>query len=408
MGDVAGFADLMNAKAAQLGLENSSFSNPHGLDARDHFSSAADLRVMAEAALRHPYLSRLARTRQVAFNPNPKGVSRVASSTNRLLGVYPGVVGLKTGFTSKAGRVLVSALQHNGRTLIAVVMGSADHFADTRELLDYGARTLSLRDRLVAPLLAREGGGSPPGSDPPVVFSELEAARLALIADLPDGNWATNFVPGDRPRPGDRDMAALGDPGHSGWLDVSEPFVEVVTETRLARRVSELGAQIARDYAGKRPVAVGVLKGCLPFLADLVRHMDEPVEIDFLSLTRFGQEGRVSIAMDTNTQLEGRHVLIVEDIVDTGLTLAALRRMIEVREPASVETVALLDKVPRRIVEVPVEYRGFEVGDEFLLGYGLDWTGWYRNVRSLWAVMDLSELTRDPGSFRAVGHALVP
>ena len=190
-GDVADFADLMNAKAAQLGLENSSFSNPHGLDAREHFSSAADLRVMAEAALRHPYLSRLARTRQVAFNPNPKGVSRVASSTNRLLGVYPGVVGLKTGFTSKAGRVLVSALQHNGRTLIAVVMGSADHFADTRELLDYGARTLSLRDRLVAPLLAREGGGSPPGSDPPVVFSELEAARLALIADLPDGNWAT-------------------------------------------------------------------------------------------------------------------------------------------------------------------------------------------------------------------------
>ena len=189
---------------------------------------------------------------------------------------------------------------------------------------------------------------------------------------------------------------------------MSEPFVEVVTETRLARRVSELGAQIARDYAGKRPVAVGVLKGCLPFLADLVRHMDEPVEIDFLSLTRFGQEGRVSIAMDTNTQLEGRHVLIVEDIVDTGLTLAALRRMIEVREPASMETVALLDKAPRRIVEVPVEYRGFEVDDEFLLGYGLDWNGWYRNVRSLWAVMDLSELTRDPGSFRAVGHALVP
>ena len=111
--------------------------------------------------------------------------------------------------------------------------------------------------------------------------------------------------------------------------------------------------------------------------------------------------------MDTTIQLEGRHVLIVEDIVDTGLTLASLRRLIEVRDPASVRTVALLDKAPRRIIEVPVEYRGFEVGDEFLLGYGLDWNGWYRNVRSLWAVMDLSELKRDQASFARVGHSFV-
>ena len=103
-------------------------------------------------------------------------------------------------------------------------------------------------------------------------------------------------------------------------------------------RVSELGAAISADYAGKDPVAVGVLKGCLPFLADLVRHVGVPVEVDFLSLTRFGEEGRVSISMDTTTQLEGRHVLIVEDIVDTGLTLTSLRRLIEVREPASVRT----------------------------------------------------------------------
>ena len=114
-----------------------------------------------------------------------------------------------------------------------------------------------------------------------------------------------------------------------------------------------------------------------------------------------------TISLDTTIQLEGRHVLIVEDIVDTGLTLASLRRLIEVRDPASVRTVALLDKAPRRIIEVPVEYRGFEVGDEFLLGYGLDWNGWYRNVRSLWAVMDLSELKRDHSSFAKVGHNLV-
>jgi hypoxanthine phosphoribosyltransferase len=188
---------------------------------------------------------------------------------------------------------------------------------------------------------------------------------------------------------------------------MNEPFVEVVSEDSIRRRVSELGAEIAADYAGKAPVAVGVLKGCLPFLADLLRDVDEPVEVDFLSLTRFGEEGRVSISMDTTTQLQGRHVLIVEDIVDTGLTLTSLRRLIEVRDPASVRTVALLDKAPRRIIEVPVEYRGFEVGDEFLLGYGLDWQGRYRNVQSLWAVMDLSELKRNPGAFDAVGHARV-
>ncbi len=177
---------------------------------------------------------------------------------------------------------------------------------------------------------------------------------------------------------------------------MNETFVEVVAESRLMRRIAELGKEISADYAGRRPVVLGVLNGCLPFIADLVRSMPGPMEIEFLSLTRFGEEGRVSIAMDTTTPLQGRHVLIVEDIVDTGLTLASLRRMIEIRDPASVATVALLDKVPRRIIEIPIEYRGFEIGDEFLLGYGLDWEGQYRNLRSLWAVTDLSVLKRDP------------
>ncbi len=185
-----------------------------------------------------------------------------------------------------------------------------------------------------------------------------------------------------------------------------DAFVEVVSEQDLARRVAQLGEQISRDYAGQVPVMVGVLKGCLPFVADLGRAMDCNVEIDFLTLTRFGaDDGRVSVALDTAIQLEGRHVLIVEDIVDTGLTLAALHRLLEVRSPASVRTVALLDKAPRRIVDVPVEYRGFEIGDEFLLGYGLDWDGWYRNVRSIWAVMDLSILTADPLAFAQFGLA---
>jgi hypoxanthine phosphoribosyltransferase len=149
-------------------------------------------------------------------------------------------------------------------------------------------------------------------------------------------------------------------------------------------------------------VAVGVLKGSVPFMADLVRHLPHRTEIDFLSLTRFGRRGRVAIDLDTSIPLEGRDVLLVEDIVDTGLTLTTLRRMLEAKGAREVRTVALLDKSPRRIVDVPVEYRGFEVGDEFLLGYGLDWDGRFRNVPSLWAVMDVKVMADDPSAFAAI------
>jgi hypoxanthine phosphoribosyltransferase len=193
---------------------------------------------------------------------------------------------------------------------------------------------------------------------------------------------------------------------------VTEPYVEVVTEGDLQRRVAQLGAEIADDYRSTVPVIVGVLKGSVPFLADLVRAMDSTVQVDFLSLTRFGEEGRVSIAMDVSVPLRGRDVLIVEDIVDTGLTLTALQRMLMLREPKSLQTVTLLDKAPRRIVDIDLAYRGFEVGDEFLLGYGLDWDGHYRNLRSLWAVMDLATFAEDPQVFtdrvhRASGEAFL-
>jgi hypoxanthine phosphoribosyltransferase len=180
---------------------------------------------------------------------------------------------------------------------------------------------------------------------------------------------------------------------------MSDPFLEVVSEHDLRRRVAQLGAEIAADYADRVPVLIGVLKGSLPFLADLSRAIDSTVQIDFLTLTRFGEEGRVSIAMDVSVPLRGRDVLIVEDIVDTGLTLAAMYRMLETRDPASIETVALLDKAARRIVDIDIAYRGFEVGDEFLVGYGLDFAGFYRNLRSLWAVMNLAELAEHPERF---------
>jgi len=180
---------------------------------------------------------------------------------------------------------------------------------------------------------------------------------------------------------------------------MSAPFVEVIGQGALQARVAELGREITGTLAEEDPVVVGVLKGSVPFLTDLSRHLPLTIEIDFLNLTRFGREGRVSIAMDLSVSVEGREVLIVEDIVDTGLTLATLRKMLLARGASSVSTVALLDKSTRRIVDVPVEHRGFEVGDEFLLGYGMDWHGRYRNVPSIWAVMDLSVLTADPGSF---------
>jgi hypoxanthine phosphoribosyltransferase len=174
------------------------------------------------------------------------------------------------------------------------------------------------------------------------------------------------------------------------------PLAEVVTAADLSQRVGELGEAISLDYRERRPVLVAVLVGSLPFVADLARAIDIPVDIDFLALSRFGEGGRIRIALDTSQSVEGRHVLIVEDIVDTGLSLTVLRRMLMDRGAASVGAAVLLDKVPRRVVEVPLEYRGFEVGDEYLIGYGLDYNGQFRGLPSIWAVLDWEQLTGQP------------
>jgi D-alanyl-D-alanine carboxypeptidase len=186
-GSVEGFAEMMNDKAAALGLEHTQFVNPHGLDAPGHYTTANDLVVMAAALLEDPVLAQMARTRFAKFWPDPSGVDRKARSTNKLLGVFPGVIGLKTGYTNQAGLVLVSAFQHADRTLIGVVMKSEGHFDDTRELLDWGAHTITLRDVLLAPLVADQGGGGQPGS---VRLSPLQRARLLGVTDLSDGSSA--------------------------------------------------------------------------------------------------------------------------------------------------------------------------------------------------------------------------
>jgi len=179
-------------------------------------------------------------------------------------------------------------------------------------------------------------------------------------------------------------------------VGVSPIVTEVVSAEAVTTRVAELGAEISADYQGKTPVVVGVLNAALLFLADLVRYLEFDHEVEFLSVSRFGEGGRVGIAMDTSISLQGRDVLLVEDLVDTGLTLSFLRELFEARRVASFKTVTLLDKAPRRIVDVPVEYRGFEVGEEFLLGYGLDHENRYRNLPSLWAVQDFAAFAADP------------
>ena len=156
------------------------------------------------------------------------------------------------------------------------------------------------------------------------------------------------------------------------------------TKEQLAARIGELAAQLDKEYAGKTPLMVGILKGSVMFYADLLRAMTIPVEMDFMAISSYGagakSSGEVRLVKDLDTKIEGRRVVIVEDIVDAGYTLSYLKRMLASRGPASVSICALLDKVSRRQVPVEVEYTGFECADEFVVGYGLDFAQRYRNL----------------------------
>jgi len=158
----------------------------------------------------------------------------------------------------------------------------------------------------------------------------------------------------------------------------------LLSEKDLSAKVEELAGRIARDYRDKDLLVVGVLKGAWVFLADLVRFLPFSVEVDFIRVSSYGtgteSSGRVRFEMDLTGPVEGKHVLLVEDIVDTGITLSALRKDFLARGPADVRICALLDKVDRRKVDVPIEYRGFEIPDRFVVGFGLDCAEWYRNL----------------------------
>ena len=150
---------------------------------------------------------------------------------------------------------------------------------------------------------------------------------------------------------------------------------------QVQKRVRELGRQISRDYAGSQPVLVGVLKGVICFMADLMRQISLPLSVETMSISRFGvNEEGVKITKDLDVDIKDKHVLMVEDIVDTGMTLNYLLNYINTRQPASIKVCTLLDKKVRRLVDVPLEYVGFEIPDEFVVGYGLDYLERYRNL----------------------------
>lgn len=158
----------------------------------------------------------------------------------------------------------------------------------------------------------------------------------------------------------------------------------LLSAEEIEKRVAELGEQITRDYEGKDLLTVGILKGSNVFMSDLIRKIDIPLHMDFMVVSSYGNatesSGVVKIVKDLEKGIKGKHLLIIEDIIDSGLTLKYLKQILETREPASVKLCTLLDKPARRQEEVDVDYVGFTVPDEFIVGYGIDYAEYYRNL----------------------------
>ncbi len=166
---------------------------------------------------------------------------------------------------------------------------------------------------------------------------------------------------------------------------LSESISQILfTAEDIKARVWALGKEISRDYEGCRPLLVGVLKGVFPFMADLLRAITIPVEVDFMAIASYSSSARdqgfVRLQKDLDEPLDGRHVLFVEDVIDTGLTLSYLLRNLKARGPASLKVCTLFDKPQRRLVNVPIRYKGFDLPDKFVVGYGLDYRELYRNL----------------------------
>lgn len=155
-------------------------------------------------------------------------------------------------------------------------------------------------------------------------------------------------------------------------------------EEEIRQRVKELGEQITNDYGGQQLVVVSLLKGAVYFTAELTKNIDLPVRLDFMISSSYGNDtvsaGSINVIKDLDEKIAGKHVLIVDDIIDTGLTLEKISKLLEMRNPLSVKTAVLLDKGARRVNEMNADYVGFAIPDEFVVGYGLDFAGDYRNL----------------------------
>jgi hypoxanthine phosphoribosyltransferase len=158
----------------------------------------------------------------------------------------------------------------------------------------------------------------------------------------------------------------------------------LISQARLRKKIKELARKISRDYKGKKLVLIGILKGAFVFMADLLREISIPVEIDFIQVSSYGasktSSGVIKIKKDIDLPIVGKHVLLVEDIIDYGYTLSYLLKFLKAKKPKSVRVCVMLDKLSRREVEVPIAYRGFEVPNKFIVGYGLDFAEKYRNL----------------------------
>ena len=161
----------------------------------------------------------------------------------------------------------------------------------------------------------------------------------------------------------------------------------LISEEQIRNRIKELGAQITKDYEDKKLLLVGILNGCVYFMTNLSREIDKLLQIDFMVVSSYGSStstsGVVKIIKDLNRSIEGFDVLIIEDIVDTGLTLSYIKEVLEARKPNSVKICTLVNKIGRRKVDIDVDYVGFEIPDEFIIGYGMDYAEKYRNLKDV-------------------------
>ncbi len=171
-----------------------------------------------------------------------------------------------------------------------------------------------------------------------------------------------------------------------------KPFELMLDQKTIARRITEMGNQITDDYMNRNPVILGVLKGCVVFLADLIRSINLPLELEFVSAASYRkgieQDKNIAFASAVPINLKDRHILIVEGVVDSGRTVAALRKLIEKKEPSSVEIVTLVDKPASHRTKLDIKYKGFSIGNEFVIGFGLDNTQIYRNLPYIGKLID--------------------